>query len=100
MDSGAFSTQSFLSYYAGLHDGAEDRLGLVLIAVRRRRIDSWAEPLGPASRTLICWNAVEQEADDLKIERQLIFVRSAERIGIDRSSAAREQRLLVSDSRQ
>ena len=38
------------------------------------------------------------EADDLKIERQLIFVRSAERIGIDRSSAAREQRLLVSDA--
>ena len=38
------------------------------------------------------------EADDFKIERQLIFVRSAERIGIDRSSAAREQRLLVSDA--
>ena len=38
------------------------------------------------------------EADDFKIERQLIFVRSAERIGIDRSSAAREQLLLVSDA--
>jgi hypothetical protein len=38
------------------------------------------------------------EADDFKIERQLIFVRSAERIGIDRSSATREQRLLVSDA--
>ena len=38
------------------------------------------------------------EADDFKIERQLIFVRSAERIGIDRSSAAREQRLLLRDA--
>src|SRR5712671_4762926 len=38
------------------------------------------------------------EGDDFKIERQLIFVRSAERIGIDRSSTAREQRLLVSDA--
>jgi hypothetical protein len=36
------------------------------------------------------------EADDLQIERQLILVRSAERIGIDRNGAAREQRLLVS----
>src|SRR5207302_395486 len=33
-----------------------------------------------------------------QIERQLIFVWSAERIGINRSSAAREQRLLVSDA--
>src|SRR6266567_8979480 len=31
------------------------------------------------------------EADDLEIERKLILVRPAERIGIDRNGAAREQ---------
>src|SRR5438309_5791161 len=38
------------------------------------------------------------KTDDFEIQRQLIFVGSAERIGINRSSAAREQRLLVSDA--
>jgi hypothetical protein len=94
---GRFGVASF-----GLRAGELDHLGPLLGFVGNELAEvagrAWKHSAAKVSKARSRPAPSVGETDDLKIERQLIFVRSAERIGIDRSSAAREQRLLVSDA--